>query len=62
MKNQPEPGAIQELIDLVMYSGSPHEIKMCMLEALEASIEAAFAKGATQVKPVRLMTADDLVS
>ena len=62
MKNQTETDVIQDLIDLIMYSDTSYEKTMCMLEAVEPSIEAAYRLGQTRVKPVRLMTADDLVS
>lgn len=62
MKNQTETDVIQDLIDLIMRSDTPYEKAMDMLGALEPSIEAAYALGKTQVKPVCLMTADDLVS
>lgn len=62
MKNQTETDVIQDLIDLIMRSDTPYEKMMCMLEQVEPSIEAAYRLGQTRVKPVRLMTADDLVS
>lgn len=51
---------IQTLIDRVFQSDMPYEKKMDMLDALEPVIEAAHAKGLTRVKPVSLMTADDI--
>jgi hypothetical protein len=62
MNNQTETDVIQDLITLIMRSDMPYERRMEMLEVLEPSIEAAYALGQTQVKPVGLMTADDLVS
>ncbi|MDP2109441.1 MAG: hypothetical protein Q8N48_03955 [Thiobacillus sp.] len=62
MNNQMEADVIQDLITLIMRSDTPFEKTMDMLGALEPSIEAAYALGQTQVKPVCLMTADDLVS
>ena len=62
MNNQTETDVIQDLITLIMRSDTPYEKTMEMLEVLEPSIEAAYALGLTQVKPVSLMTADDLVS
>ena len=62
MNSQAETDVIQDLITLIMRSDMPYERRMEMLEALEPSIEAAYALGQTQVKPVSLMTADDLVS
>ena len=61
MKNQTETDVIQDLIDLIMRSDTPYEKMMYMLEQVEPSIEAAYRQGQTRVKPVRLMTADDLV-
>ena len=62
MNNQTETDVIQDLITLIMRSDISYEKMMELLEALEPSIEAAYALGQTQVKPVSLMTADDLVS
>lgn len=53
---------VQAVIDCILQSGAPYETKMGMLEAIEPSVEAAYRRGQTRVKPVRLMTADDLVS
>lgn len=53
---------VQAVIDCILQSGATHETKMGMLQAMEPSVEAAHRLGETRVKPVRLMTADDLVS
>lgn len=62
MKNQTETDVIQNLVTLIMHSDTSLEETLSMLEALEPSIEAAYASGKTQVKPVCLLTADDLCS
>jgi hypothetical protein len=62
MNNQTETDVIQDLITLIMRSDTPYEKMMEMLEALEPSIEVAYELKQTHVKPVRLITADDLVS
>lgn len=51
---------VQTVIDLIFQSAASYEQKMELLEALEPLIEKAYAQGETSVKPVRLMTADDL--
>lgn len=53
---------VQAVIDCIFQSGATYETKMGMLEVMEPSIEAAYRLGQTRVKPVRLITADDLVS
>lgn len=62
MSAKPEVDEIQNLIDRIFRWDVPYEEKMSRLEALEPVIEEAFALGLTRVKPVRLMTVDDLVS
>lgn len=62
MKNDDVTDFVQAFIDCILQSGATHEVKMSMLEAVEPSIEAASRLGQTHVKPVWLMTADDLVS
>lgn len=62
MKNDDATDFVQAVIDCILQSGAPHETKMGMLEAMEPSVEAAYRLGQTRVKPVHLMTADDLVS
>lgn len=62
MKNEEATDFVQAVIDCILQSGATHETKIGMLEAVEPSIEAAYRLGQTRVKPVRLMTADDLVS
>jgi len=62
MSVNPETDVIQKLIDLIFKSGEPYDMAMSMLEALEPSIEVAHELKQTHVKPVRLITADDLVS
>ncbi|MDQ1314623.1 MAG: hypothetical protein QG662_732 [Pseudomonadota bacterium] len=49
-----------EILDYVLQSSAPYEEKMSRLESLEPAIEVAFALGLTCVKPVGLITADDL--
>lgn len=53
---------IQERIEAILCSNDTHESKMLQLEALEPTICDHYARGLTQVKPVHLMTEDDLVS
>jgi hypothetical protein len=62
MKNDDATDFVQALIDCIFQSQATYETKMGMLEAMEPSVEAAYRRGQTRVKPVRLMTADDLVS
>jgi hypothetical protein len=62
VKNDDATDFVQAVIDCIFQSGATHETKMGMLEAVEPAIEAAYRLGQTRVKPVRLMTADDLVS
>lgn len=62
MSNDESTDFVDAIIDCIFQSGATHETKMGMLEAMEPSIEAAYRLGRTCVKPVRLMTADDLVS
>lgn len=51
---------VQIVIDRIFQSDASYEKKMVLLDALEPVIEKAHAQGLTSVKPVRLMTADDL--
>lgn len=51
---------VQTVIDRIFQSDASYEKKMALLDALEPVIEKAYAQGVTSVKPVRLMTADDL--
>lgn len=51
---------VQTVIDRIFQSDAPYEKKMELLDALEPVIEKAHAQGLTSVKPVRLMSADDL--
>lgn len=62
MKNGEATDFVDAIIDCILQSGATHETKMGMLEAMEPSIEAAYRLEQTRVKPVRLMTADDLIS
>ena len=62
MKDDDATDFVQAVIDCILQSGATHETKMGMLEAVEPSIGAAYRMGRTRVKPVYLMTADDLVS
>lgn len=58
--NNKTDDVIQNLIDRIFRLNASYEEKMRRLEALEPVIEEAYALGRTQVKPVRLMTADDI--
>lgn len=51
---------VQTVIDRIFQSDASYEKKMELLDTLEPAIEKAHAQGVTCVKPVRLMTADDL--
>lgn len=62
MKNDDATDFVQALIDCILQSQATYETKMGMLEAMEPSVEAAYRQSQTRVKPVRLITADDLVS
>lgn len=62
MKHPAETDFMQAITDLIFQSEAPYETKMGMLEAMEPSIEQHYQQGKTRVKPVRLMTVDDLVS
>lgn len=62
MSEKPETDVIQNLTDSIFQSNMSHAEKMLSLEKLEPVVEVAYELGLTQVKPVRLMTADDLVS
>lgn len=62
MSDKLEVDEIRTLIDRIMRLDLPYENKLKQIEALEPVIEAAYALGLTRVKPVRLVTADDLVS
>lgn len=52
---------IEQRIEKVCSSNLPYEMKIKGLVALEASIETQYASGLTQVKPISLMTPDDLL-
>ena len=62
MKNDDATDFVQAVIDCILQSRATHETKMGMLDVVEPSVEAAYRLGQTGVKPVRLMTVDDLVS
>lgn len=62
LTNTPHVDAVQSWIETILCSDASHEIKMIQLEQLEPTICDHYARGLTQVKPVHLMTADDLVS
>lgn len=62
MTNQPPIDAVQNWIELILRSDASHEIKMIRLDQLEPTICDHYTRGLTSVKPVHLMTADDLVS
>lgn len=51
---------IQGLVDCIMQLPVASEEKLRRLEALEPLIEEAYILGLTSVKPVKLITADDL--
>lgn len=53
---------MKAVIDCILLSNATHETKMGMLEVMEPSIEVAYRLGKTRVKPVRIVTAGDLVS
>lgn len=53
---------VQSWIETILCSDDSHESKMLQLEQLEPTICDYYARGLTRVKPVHLMTADDLVS
>ena len=54
--------AVQVWIETILCSDDSHEAKMIQLEQLEPIICDHYERGLTQVKPVHLMTEDDLVS
>lgn len=54
--------AAQKFISSVLATNWSHESKMTTLVRLEPTIESLYSLGKTAVKPVSLMTADDLVS
>ena len=58
----PEVDEIAVWVNQILFMDAPSEERSRALEALEPVIEAAYALGLTQVKPLSLMTADDLVS
>jgi len=62
MSDMPEVDEIAIRVNQILFTDAPSEEKSRALEALEPVIEAAYALGLTQVKPLSLMTADDLVS
>ena len=62
MSDIPEVDEIAIQVNQILFMEAPSEERSRALEALEPVIEAAYALGLTQVKPLSLMTADDLVS
>jgi hypothetical protein len=62
MSDMPEVDEIAIRVHQILFLEAPSEERSRALEALEPVIEAAYALGLTQVKPLSLMTADDLVS
>lgn len=62
MSDMPEVDEIAIRVNQAFFIDAPSEERSRALEALEPVIEAAYALGLTQVKPLSLMTADDLVS
>lgn len=55
------PDPIQAAIDAVLNSDKTHEEKMAWLDSLAPMICQLYEQGLTTVKPVHLMTSDDLV-
>ena len=62
LTNTPPVDAVQSWIETILCSNASHETKMIQLEQLEPTICDHYARGLTHVKPVHMMTADDLVS
>ena len=62
VKEQPDDDVIAIHRSRIFHADEPFEKKMKRLEGLEPVIEQAYALGLTRVKPVWLITADDLVS
>ena len=62
MSDIPEVDEFAILVNQIIYGSASNDEMARELAALEPAIEAAYALGLTQVKPVSLMTADDLVS
>lgn len=62
MSEKPEADLIQNLTNSIIHSNMSHTEMTLSLANLESVVEVAYELGLTQVKPVRLMTADDLVS
>jgi hypothetical protein len=62
MDDIPEVDEIEVRLKQILFMDVPSEERSRALEALESVIETAYALGLTQVKPLSLMTADDLVS
>jgi hypothetical protein len=60
MNEMPEADLIQSLFDCISQTNMSYEEKMRQQEMLEPVIEVAYDLGLTQIKPLRLMTADDL--
>jgi hypothetical protein len=52
---------IRTVIDEQIHADASHEAKVNWLQFLESSIHSLWNQGLTTVKPVFLMTADDLV-
>jgi hypothetical protein len=62
MSDMPVVDVIAIRVHQILFMEAPSEERLRALEALEPVIEVAYALGLTQVKPLSLMTADDLVS
>lgn len=62
MNDIPEVDELEIRVRQILYMDAPSGEIERALAALEPIIEAAYALGLTQVKPLSLMTADDLVS
>jgi hypothetical protein len=52
--------AVQERITAIMHSRAPLDVILHQLEDLEPMIIDHYSRGLTEVKPVSMMTADDL--
>jgi hypothetical protein len=62
VSDKPEVDEIEIRVRKILYMDTSPEERSRALDAIEPVIEAAYALGLTQVKPLCLMTADDLVS
>jgi hypothetical protein len=62
MSDKPEVDELEIRVRQILYMDAPSGEIERALAALEPIIEVAYALGLTQVKPVCLTTADDLVS